>query len=157
MEKIRFDKVVDKKLLDKIHSEFRKHMKFKEVGSMFIDKLNGFIITDNEKLNLKKIFKNLEIDMTEQETMIFLEANCYQYLLPKMHNEGHEFSSNEKVFVAAFGMFQDCIGDKDYPYQTPEQQVDEYFSAEMSTAFIETCFQWNIEGLIKIYNDEFDT
>ena len=56
--------------------------------------------------------------------------------------------------LAAYGMFMDNFGIGDYPYNCPDEQIEEYHNSHMSEKFIETSFKRTLDSMVKRYKEE---
>lgn len=152
-EQIRFDYILGEEFLMKLRIAFTKYLNERNIGDRF-EKILKEIYVGNDKINIEKVLKNLDIRITEEEFIQFLHANCYAVIIPTLAKEKRHFSLKEKTAVAAYGMFRDNADMKDYTYTTTDEQLDEYLKYIGSESFINFSFDINIKSLVSQYEKE---
>lgn len=152
---MRFDDVFCSEFINKLHERFEIYISNRVLGQSLCKIIEDEIFIGNDKENIKKVFKNLDIRLSDDEVVSFLEANCYFVGLPKMFIAGRQLNESGKLCVAALSFFHGQCDDPDYPHSSIDEQIDEFISSKLSVEFLSTASQWCLESLVKDYKKEY--
>ena len=154
MEETRFDKIFDPEFLQKLYDRFATYMDERQVGDRFSKVISEELLIGNDKVNIVKVFKNLDLNSRDEAIIQFLEANAYAVGVPKLAISGHTFTDNQKLMIAGHSFFMGCFDDDGYPHEVPEEQTDEMIESNTSKDFIETTSSWHVESLVSNYKEQ---
>lgn len=153
MSQVRFDEIFDPEFLQKLYDRFATYMDERKVGDRFSKVISEELLVGNDKVNIVKVFTNLDLNSSDEAIMHFLEAHAFAVGIPKLAMKGHTFTDNQKLMVAGHSFFMGCYEDEDYNFEVPEEQVDELITNQISKDFIEKTSGWHIESLVNNYKD----
>lgn len=154
MSQVRFDEIFDPEFLQKLYDRFATYMDERKVGDRFSKVISEELLIGNDKVNIVKVFTNLDLDTSDEAIKHFLEAHAFAVGIPKLSMTGHTFTDNQKLMVAGHSFFMGCYEDEDYNFKVPEEQVDEMISNQISKDFIETTSKWHIIDLVSNYKEQ---
>ena len=150
MDKIGFHEIFSQELMNKVHERFKVYMN-EPLTEPFEKVIEREIFIDIDKVNVEKVMKNMDIQMSHDDILCFFTSNCYQFLIPKMRSEGHEFTQAGKTHFSGFVFFVENVEDRDYPHTSPSEQIDEFF--KLSEEFIKSVFEFNIDDYVRDYKE----
>jgi len=154
MSEVRFDEIFDPEFLQKLYDRFATYMDERKLGDRFSKVIQDEILVGNDKLNIVKVFTNLELNSSDEVVTHFLEAHAYAVGIPKLAIKGHVFTDNQKLMIAGHAFFMGCFDDNGYLFKVPEEQVDEFNLLNISKGFINRTAQSHIIGLVENYKKE---
>lgn len=154
MSQVRFDEVFDPEFLQKLYDRFATYMDERQFGDRFSKVIGEELLVGNDKENIVKVFTNLDLDTSDEQITLFLEANAYSVGVAKLAISGHTFTDNQKLMLAGHSFFIGCFDDDGYQFEVPEEQVDEMISNQISKDFIETTSNWHIIDLVSNYKKQ---
>jgi len=151
-EKLRFDELFDRNMMIQLHDRFKEHIKQSDESKPFNSIIGNEVLTASQLLIVLTKFQQEDIQMQEKGIIEFLWANCFNIVFPQLFKKGHDFTYEEKLHLTGYTMFVNCLHDKDYPFENPHEQAMEL--KQVSKEFINTSFQWGIDLMVKLYDEE---
>ena len=146
-DKVRFDELFGREMMTTLYSKFKEHIKQCDEKKSFNTVIENEVLTPSTLLTVLSKMQSEDIKIEERGIIKFLWANCFNVVYPRLYKEGHKFVPSEKLHLAGYTMFIDCMNDKDYPH---EQAME---LKQLSEDFINTSFSWGIKSFIKIYDE----
>lgn len=156
-EMISFQDIFDPEMLKKIHANYDRYMEENDFKKNIMDEI--FVgVSANDHLNYLKIAKNLGFTKEGLDQIPdFLLSNCVAFHTTDLHiNSPEKVTYNHKIALYSFDMYNDMLGDDDYPHETYVEQLNEIYemmSDNKSESFINSAYKMLIDSYVSTYKE----